>query len=432
MTEDYKKLMDYQSWLILAGCLLLSAFFSGMEIAFVSANKLRLELESKQGKFSSKIISDYFLQNPSRFIGTMLVGNNIMLVIYGIYFSQLLEPFILKFTDNEINILVVQTLISTIVILFAGEFIPKALFRIDPNIALNIFAIPAFLFFFLLYPIVFFTIGLAEQILKTILRIELPEGKINFGKIDLDNYLREGTESHIQQEKEIEHEIQILKNALDFSEIRVRECMVPRTEIVAIDVESSIEELRNKFIETGLSKILIYKNNIDEVIGYVHSYEMFKKPQHIRAVMLPVLIFPESMFVNDALSEFIKERKSIAVVVDEFGGTSGIVTMEDIMEELFGEIDDEHDVEDLLEKQVSDNEYIFAGRLEVDYINEKYRLKLPISEDYETLSGLLTTYHGSIPHKNETIWIEDKYMFKISSASDTKVDKVYLKVMEEE
>jgi CBS domain containing-hemolysin-like protein len=432
MTEDYKKLMDYQSWLILAGCLLLSAFFSGMEIAFVSANKLRLELESKQGKFSSKIISDYFLQNPSRFIGTMLVGNNIMLVIYGIYFSQLLEPYILKLTDNEINILVVQTLISTIVILFAGEFIPKALFRIDPNSILSIFAIPAFLFFFLLYPFVFLTIGLAEGILKSLLRIELPEGKINFGKIDLDNYLREGTESHIQQEKEIEHEIQILKNALDFSEIRVRECMVPRTEIVAIDVESSIEELRNKFIETGLSKILIYKNNIDEVIGYVHSYEMFKKPQHIRAVMLPVLIFPESMFVNDALSEFIKERKSIAVVVDEFGGTSGIVTMEDIMEELFGEIDDEHDVEDLLEKQVSDNEYIFAGRLEVDYINEKYRLKLPISEDYETISGLLTTYHGSIPHKNETIWIEDKYMFKISSASDTKVDKVYLKVMEEE
>lgn len=424
--------MDSQSWFILASCILLSAFFSGMEIAFVSANKLRLELESKKGNFSSKIISDYFLQNPSRFIGTMLVGNNIMLVIYGIYFSQLLEPFILKFTDNEINILIVQTLISTIVILFAGEFIPKALFRIDPNTMLSIFALPALLFYIILYPAVFLTIGLAENILKKLLGIELPEGKINFGKIDLDNYLREGTESHIQQEKEIEHEIQILKNALDFSEIRVRECMVPRTEIVAIDVDSSIEELRNKFIETGLSKILIYKNNIDEVIGYVHSYEMFKKPKHIRAVMLPVLIFPESMFVNDALSEFIKERKSIAVVVDEFGGTSGIVTMEDIMEELFGEIDDEHDVEDLLEKQVSDNEYIFAGRLEVDYINEKYRLKLPISEDYETLSGLLTTYHGSIPHKNETIWIEDKYMFKISSASDTKVDKVYLKVMEEE
>lgn len=424
--------MDLQSWLILAGCLLLSAFFSGMEIAFVSANKLRLELESKQGKFSSKIISNYFLQNPSRFIGTMLVGNNIMLVIYGIYFSQMLDPILIKFTDNEISKLVVQTLISTIVILFAGEFIPKALFRIDPNYILNIFALPAFLFFFLLYPFVFLTIGLAEGILKTLLRVELPEGKINFGKIDLDNYLREGTESHIEQEKEIEHEIQILKNALDFSEIRVRECMVPRTEIVAIDVESSVEELRNKFIETGLSKILVYKENIDEVIGYVHSYEMFKQPKHIRAVMLPVLIFPESMFVNDALSEFIKERKSIAVVVDEFGGTSGIVTMEDIIEELFGEIDDEHDVEDLLEKQVSENEYIFAGRLEVDYINEKYRLKLPISEDYETISGLLTTYHGSIPHKNETIWIEDKYMFKISSASDTKVDKVYLKVMEEE
>ncbi len=432
MICDYIKTMDYQSWFILAGCLLLSAFFSGMEIAFVSANKLRLELESKQGKFSSKIISEYFLQNPSRFIGTMLVGNNIMLVIYGIYFSQLLEPVLLKFTNNEISILVVQTLISTIVILFAGEFIPKALFRIDPNYILGIFAIPTFLFYFLLYPFVFFTIGLAEKILKSLLRVELPEGKINFGKIDLDNYLREGTESHILQEKEIEHEIQILKNALDFSEIRVRECMVPRTEIVAIDVESSIDELRNKFIETGLSKILIYKNNIDEVIGYVHSYEMFKKPQHIRAVMLPVIIFPESMFVNDALSEFIKERKSIAVVVDEFGGTSGIVTMEDIMEELFGEIEDEHDVEDLLEKQINDNEFIFAGRLEVDYINEKYRLNLPISEDYETISGMLTTHHGSIPHKNETIWIEDKYMFKISSASDTKVDKVYLKVMEEE
>jgi putative hemolysin len=424
--------MDYQSWLILAGCLLLSAFFSGMEIAFVSANKLRLELESKQGKFSSKIISDYFLQNPSRFIGTMLVGNNIMLVVYGIYFSQLLEPTLIKYISNEVSVLIVQTLSSTIVILFAGEFIPKALFRIDPNSILNIFALPAFLFFFLLYPFVFLTIGIAESILKTILRVELPEGKINFGKIDLDNYLREGTESHIQQEKEIENEIQILKNALDFSEIRVRECMVPRTEIEAIDVDSSIEELKSKFIETGLSKILIYKNNIDEVIGYVHSYEMFKKPQHIRAVMLPVIIFPESMFVNDALSEFIKERKSIAVVVDEFGGTSGIVTMEDIMEELFGEIEDEHDVEDLLEKQINDNEFIFAGRLEVDYINEKYRLKLPISEDYETISGLLTTYHGSIPHKNETIWIEDKYMFKISSASDTKVDKVYLKVMEGE
>jgi len=421
--------MDYHNWLILAVCLLLSAYFSGMEIAFVSANKLRLELESKKGNFSSKIIANYFLQNPSRFIGTMLVGNNIVLVIYGIYFSNLLEPYLHKITHNEITILIVQTLTSSIIILFTGEFIPKAFFRIDPNYMLNIFALPAFLFFFLLYPFVFLTIGLAEGILKSLLKIELPEGKINFGKIDLDNYLREVTENQVQQEKEIEHEIKILKNALDFSEIRVRECMVPRTEIVAMDVESSVEELKNKFIETGLSKILIYKDTIDEVIGYVHSYEMFKKPKHIRAVMLPVIIFPESMFVKDALSEFIKERKSIAVVVDEFGGTSGIVTMEDIIEELFGEIEDEHDIEDLLERQVSENEYIFSGRLEVDYINEKYHLKLPTSEDYETISGLLTTYHGSIPHKNETIWIEDKYMFKISSASDTKVDKVYLKVI---
>jgi CBS domain containing-hemolysin-like protein len=421
--------MDYHSWLILVACLLLSAFFSGMEIAFVSANKLRLELESKKGNFSSKIIANYFLQNPSRFIGTMLVGNNIVLVIYGIYFSNLLEPYLHKITHNEITILIVQTLTSSIIILFTGEFIPKAFFRIDPNYMLNIFALPAFLFFFLLYPFVFLTIGLAEGILKSLLKIELPEGKINFGKIDLDNYLRELTENQVQQEKEIEHEIKILKNALDFSEIRVRECMVPRTEIVAMDVESSVEELKNKFIETGLSKILIYKDTIDEVIGYVHSYEMFKKPKHIRAVMLPVIIFPESMFVKDALSEFIKERKSIAVVVDEFGGTSGIVTMEDIIEELFGEIEDEHDIEDLLERQVSENEYIFSGRLEVDYINEKYHLKLPTSEDYETISGMITTYHGSIPHKNETIWIEDKYMFKISSASDTKVDKVYLKVI---
>jgi putative hemolysin len=414
------------SWIIIAISLAFSAFFSGIEIAFISANKLRIELESKQGELSSKIISTFFLSNPPRFIGAMLVGNNISLVIYGIVMAGILEPLIMRYVQTDIWILAIQTIISTFIILLTAEFLPKALFRINPNRILSLFAFPVLLIYFLLYPVVFFIIGISEFILKNIFGIKIGEGKAAFDRIDLDNYIREVT-SQDDDEEERDHEIQIFQNALDFSSRKVRECMIPRPEIVALEVDSTIDELKETFIETGLSKILIYRETIDEIIGYVHSYEMFKRPASIREVLLPVLIVPETMPAQEAMKLFLQERRSIAVVVDEFGGTAGILTVEDVMEEIFGEIEDEHDTEDLEEEKISENEYIFSGRLEIEYLNDEYRLNLPLSDDYETLSGMLTTYIGSIPTLKEEISI-DAYKFIIEEVSDTRIEKVRLTI----
>jgi putative hemolysin len=415
------------SWLIIVISLIFSAFFSGIEIAFITANKLRIELESKQGFISSKVISSFFLPETSKFIGTLLVGNNIALVVYGIMMAGLLEPIIHRYTGNELSVLAIQTIISTAIILFTAEFLPKALFRINPNKVLGFFAIPVLVIYFLLYPIVFIVIGISDFVLKHIFRIKVEVGKTAFDRIELNNYLREVTSGDDDTE-ERDHEIRIFQNALDFAGRKVRDSMIPRPEIIALDVDATIDELKQTFIDTGLSKILIYRETIDEIIGYVHSYEMFRRPSAIREVLLPVLIIPETMPSQEAMKLFLAKRKSIAVVVDEFGGTAGILTVEDVMEEIFGDIEDEHDTEVLEEEKISDNEYLFSGRLDIDYLNEEYKLQLPASEEYETLAGLIITHRGSIPYHLEEIVIED-FRFIIEKVSETRIERVRLFIL---
>jgi CBS domain containing-hemolysin-like protein len=412
--------------LIILATLLCSAFFAGMEIAFLTSNKLRIELENKQEFLPAKILS-YFVKHPSKFIATTLVGNNISLVIYGIFMARILEPYIELYVHSHAAILTIQTIISTLFIVMTAEFLPKALFRINANGTLNFFAVPFIIVYYLIYPIVFITIGLSEFLLEKVLRVNLDHDKVAFGRVDLDNYVRQFTSS---DNKKIDHEIQIFQNALDFSAVKVRECMVPRTEIVAMDVNESIENLSKKFIDTHLSKILIYQESIDNIIGYVHSSELFKNPKSIRSILLPVAIVPETLPAKDMLQQLIKERKSIALVVDEFGGTSGMITIEDVMEEIFGEIEDEHDKEEMTEKKISDTEFIFSGRLEIDYLNETYKLNLPESEEYGTLAGLIINIHESIPSANEEISFE-RFKVKILAVSGNRIEQVLLKVKAE-
>jgi len=332
------------------------------------------------------------------------------------------------FISSKILLLLISTFLSTMLILVLAEYLPKNLFRINPNKTLSLFVFPLTIVYGVLYPVVLITIGFSEFILKRLFRVKIEKENIAFTMIDLDNYLREGT-SAVETKAEKDHEIQIFQNALDFSSVKARECMIPRTEIIALDVNESIEELKNKFITTRLSKILIYSENIDNIIGYTYSKELFKKPESIRNILLPVSIVPESMAASEVLTVFIQQHKSIAVVVDEFGGTSGMLTMEDIIEEIFGEIEDEHDKEEMIEKQVNESEFIFSARLETDYINHKYQLKLPILDNFETISGLIMHYHESIPKINEEIRIEN-FLFTISAVTKTRIEQVHLKIME--
>ncbi len=418
-----------ESSVIIFITLIASAFFSGLEIAFITSNKLRIELESKQGNPAAKVLS-YFSKYPSRYLGTMLLGNNIALVIFSIYMDEELKPFFENFISSKVLILLISTFISTMFILVTAEYLPKNIFRINPNKTLTLFAFPLTIVFGLLYPIVLITIGLSEFILKKVFRVKIEKENAAFTMIDLDNYLREGT-SAVEKKAEIDHEIQIFKNALDFSSVKARECMVPRTEIIAMDVEKGIEELKQRFVQTRLSKILIFSKTIDNIIGYVYSKELFKKPENIRSILLPVSVVPESMAASEVLTVFIQQHKSIAIVVDEFGGTSGMLTMEDVMEEIFGEIEDEHDKEEMVEKQISETEFIFSARLETDYVNHKYHLHLPILDNFETIGGLIMHYHESIPKVNEEIYV-DSFLFTIISASKTRIDQVNLKIQKPE
>ncbi len=417
--------MDSFQWGVILTSLISSAFFSGMEIAFVSANKLKIELDGKQGDFFAKIVSN-FLKRPSRFIGAMLVGNNIALVVYGIYMAKILEPEIARFTQSDLIILLIQTVISTILILITAEFLPKTLFRINPNNMLRFFAFPLLIIYYVLLLPMLLVIGISEALIKLFSPGIKMQEDLNFGRVDLEYYIKEGTENNENQE-DIDHEIQIFQNALDFSKVKARECMVPRTEVIAMDIEDSIENLTAKFIDTGLSKILIYRDTIDNIIGYTHSFELFKKPDSIKSILLPVPIIAISMPANEILEEFIEQRRSIAVVVDEFGGTSGIVTIEDIIEEIFGEIEDEHDKEELIETKISDSEFLFSARLEVDYLNDEYGLNLPESDNYETLAGLLINTFESIPIMNEEI-ILDNFIFTVKKVFQNKIDLVHLKL----
>ncbi len=405
--------------------LVFSAFFSGMEIAFVSSNKLRLELDIKQGYMTSRVIS-IFTSRPGDYIATMLVGNNISLVIYGILMAILLEPLISQYTNSESTILIIQTIISTLIILFTAEFLPKTIFRLSPNTALRVFAIPVLVFYILLYPVTKLTIAISGFILHNFMRVPRNK-KVHqnvFGKIDLDNLVNESNAEHDQQD-EPEQEIKLFQNALDFSNVKLRDCMVPRTEIVAFDESVSMEELQSKFIETGLSKILIYRESTDNIIGYINSKELFKNPSDLQSMIMSLPIVPETMPANKLLQSFIKDHKSISVVVDEFGGTSGIVTMEDILEEIIGEIEDEHDISELTEDKLNEQEYIFSARHEIDYLNEKYRLNIPESDDYETLAGLILFHYESIPKINDRIHIEG-FVIRILDVSETRIELIHL------
>ncbi len=419
------------AFLIIIVTILLSAFFSGMEIAYVSANKLRLELDKQSEPFNSKILK-LVTAKPGSYIAAMLVGNNIALVIYGIACAALLQPFLSFYIQSESLILFLQTLISTLVILAFAEFLPKTLFRIIPNTLLNFFSVPLALFYFLFYPITRFTVGITNLMMKVFFKVNLSENdeSLVFSRIDLDEFVSERDKTRMEKKENVETEVKLFKNALDFSKVKLREIMVPRTEIEMLEIHSTVDELRQKFVETGYSRIIFYDENVDNIVGYVHSSVIFRNPDSIKPFINKVLIVPETMPANKLLSTFIREHRSIAIVVDEFGGTSGMVTSEDILEEIFGEIEDEHDTNDFIERKISDNEYVFSGRSEIDLINEKYFLTLPETEEFETLAGLILYYHESIPKINSVIKI-GTFQFKILKASSTKIELVKLTISEE-
>ncbi len=404
--------------------ILLSAFFSGMEIAFVSANKMHIELEKKKDNLLAHVLTR-LTQRPSRFITTMLIGNNIALVVYGYFMGDLLVKLFLSPLENEFAVLLIQTFISTLIILVTAEFLPKAIFRVYSNEALKFLAIPCYLFYVILFPISRLITLISDFFLRVFFNITEDEVQLAFSKAELGHYIDEQLES---AEDEIDSEIQIFQNALEFHDVKAREAMIPRTEIVAVEVHSSVKALRDLFTETGLSKIMVYDNSLDDIIGYAHFFDLFKKPKNIRSILLPIEIIPESMMIHDVLNDLIKKRKSVAVVLDEYGGTSGLITVEDIIEELFGEIEDEHDSVDLIEEKINDREYRFSTRLEVDYLNETYGLELTEHNYYETLGGLIVHHTESIPATGEVIQI-DNYQFTILKESATKIEEVYLKVL---
>lgn len=403
---------------------LLSAFFSGMEIAFVSSNKMHLELEKKKDTLLAKILKR-LTQKPSRFITTMLVGNNIALVIYGYFMGDLLMGLLLGYINNEFLLLLAQTFISTIVILITAEFLPKAVFRIYANESMKLFAFPAYFFYWLLYIISRFITGISDFLLRVFFNTREDQVQLAFSKAELGHYIDEQLES---AEDEIDSEIQIFQNALDFHNVKAREAMIPRTEIIAVEVHDSTKNLKQLFMETGLSKIMVYNNSLDDIIGYAHFFDLFKKPKNIRSILLPIEIVPETMMIHDILNDLILKSKSVAIVLDEYGGTSGLITIEDIIEELFGDIEDEHDSITLLEEKVNDREYKFSTRLEVDYINEVYSLDLGENSHYETLGGLIVNHTENIPSTGEVIQIGN-YQFTILKESASKIEEVYLKVL---
>ena len=412
--------MDYSITIIIS-MLLLSAFFSGMEIAFISSNKVHLAIEKKQNNFFAKVLKK-ITKRPSKFIATMLIGNNIALVVYGFFMGDLIMQYL---PLEGFMTLFIQTLISTIIILLTAEFLPKVFFQIYANSMVKFFAVPSYIFYLLFSFVSEFVIWISDKVLKLFFKTEGDTVQLSFSKIELGNYISEQMET-VKTEDKVDSEIQIFKNALDFSEVKSREILIPRTEVVAVNIETSPKELSELFTKTGLSKILVYKENIDDIVGYVHSFELFKKPKSIKNVLIPVVFVPETILIKDVLNILTRKRKSIAVVIDEYGGTSGILTVEDIIEELFGEIEDEHDTVELTETIITDDHFIFSARLDVDYLNETYKLTLPENENYETLGGMIVSYTEDIPEQNEIIEIQDVSL-KILEVSETKIELVEIK-----
>jgi CBS domain containing-hemolysin-like protein len=418
--------MDHFSIILIT--LILSAFFSGSEMAFLSTNKLMIELNRKRHPALSKI-TDRFFKKPGLFISTILIGNNIALVVYGLYMASIIEPELNKFIKADVSILLIQTIASTLIILTVAEFLPKVLFRLNPGTTLNLLAVPLSIFYWIFYPLSKIMLKFSNFFIKKILKAPgSPEqDSIVIGRVDLDHLIMEHQDKN-RERSTMPDELKFFKNALDFSDLKIRECSVPRTELEAIDIEEELEILKQRFIDTGYSKILVYKDNIDNIVGYVHVSAIFRNPKKLKNVVSPISVVPETMPASKLLEIFTKEHKSIVLVVDEFGGTSGIVTLEDILEEIFGEIDDEHDVSDLIEKQTAENSFLFSGRIEIDYINEKYNLQLPVSDDYETVAGFILFHNESIPEANEEIEIE-YFRIKIIEATKSKIELVQITII---
>jgi putative hemolysin len=411
------------AWLVLS--LIFIGLFAGVEIAFISANRLSIELKKKQGTMSGRILSK-FVESPAKFLSTCLVGNNILLVIYGLLFSELMRqslwnPFHI---ENDYIKLIFNTLLSATIVLIIGEFIPKALFRARNDALLSTFAPLMNVFYKILNPLASVFVSISYKILELLFNVRIKDKHEAFTTVDLEHFLQQNKE---QEEGSQELNAELFENALSLPNVKIRQCLVPRTEIEAIDIESNINELREMFIETQLSKLVVYEENIDNIIGYVHQLDLFKKPNDIRSILLPIPAVPESMNAMDLINKFTRERKSVAWVVDEFGGTSGIVTMEDVLEEIFGEIKDEYDTEEFVEKQISEDEFILSGRLELDYLNEKYNFDFPEHES-ETLSGYIINYHESIPKLKERIIIE-RFEFNVLNVSDTRIEMVKMRLL---
>lgn len=421
---------------IIISTLILSAFFSGMEIAYVSSNKIHIQLEKKQDDFLGRILGK-LTAKPSKYIATMLIGNNIALVIYGFkmgdvlvrWFQSMLpsENTALTYLFTDLQLLT-QTIISTLVILITAEFLPKVFFQIYANTLLKFLAFPTYIFYGIFSWISDFILWISNAVLKYIFKATGEDAVLAMTKVELGNYISEHMES-LEDHDDVDSEIQIFQNALEFSEVKAREVMVPRTEITGVDISESIENLRQLFIETGRTKIIVYKESVDDILGYVHAFELFKKPKTIKSIIIPVSFVPETILIKDVLNLLTKKRRSMAVVIDEYGGTSGIMTVEDIIEELFGEIEDEHDTIEMIEEEINSSTYKFSARLEVNYINETYKLNLPKSENYETLGGLIVHITEEIPQEKENVQIEN-FKFTIEEVSSTKIDVVILKILE--
>ena len=411
------------SIVIILTTLVLSAFFSGFEIAYVSSNKVHIEILKKQEGLIANILTR-LTYRPSKLLATMLVGNNVALVVYGFEMGKVMTLLLPPFFQN----VVWHTIISTLIILITAEFMPKVFFQIYANQLLKLFAIPAYFFYLLFYPFSSFIIWISDFVLRVFFKTKGDYVPLSFTKVELVDYISEQM-GNVPKKEEVDAEVQMFQNALEFSGVKAREIMIPRTEIVAVDLNETIENLIATFVSSGFSKILIYNENIDDIVGYVHSFDMFKKPKTIKEVLIPVVTIPETIQINEVLNLLMRKRKSMAVVLDEYGGTSGIVTLEDIVEELFGEIEDEHDKDKFIEEKISDEEYLFSARLEVDYINETYHLNLPESEEYETLSGLILLHTEEIPTQGETISLPP-FVFSIEACSQTRIETVRIFIKE--
>jgi hypothetical protein len=417
-------MIDPVSVFIILTTLVLSAFFSGFEIAYVSSNKVHIEILKKQEGIIANVLTK-LTRKPSQLLATMLVGNNVALVVYGFEMGKVMTALLPDFFQNVLW----HTIISTLIILITAEFMPKVFFQIYANQLLKAFAIPAYFFYLLFYPFSSFVMWISDFVLRVFFKTKGDYVPLSFTKVELVDYISEQMENAPQKD-EVDSEVQMFQNALEFSGVKAREIMIPRTELVAVELNESIENLIGTFVSSGFSKILIYKENIDDILGYVHSFDMFKRPKSIKEVLIPIINIPETILINEVLNLLTRKRKSMAVVLDEYGGTSGIVTLEDIVEELFGEIEDEHDKEKFIEEKISDTEYLFSARLEVEYLNETYRLEIPESEEYETLGGFILLHTEEIPTQGEMIRIPP-FSITIEACSQTKIETVRLSIKEE-